>query len=47
VDVVKLPALSKMKKQELVDELAARGLDVAGTVPVLRARLREVRAASE
>ena len=47
VDVVKLPALSKMKKQELVDELAARGLDVAGIVPVLRARLREVRAASE
>ena len=40
VDIVALPALSKMRKQELVDELAARGLDVSGTVPVLRARLR-------
>ena len=47
VDIVALPALSKMRKQELVDELAARGLDVSGTVPVLRARLREARAAAE
>jgi len=33
-------ALSRMRKAELIGECEARGLDVVGTVPELRARLR-------
>jgi hypothetical protein len=38
-----LPALSKMKKAELVEECEVRGLDSEGTVAQLRERLKESR----
>ena len=38
-----LPALSRMRKAELVAECTERGIDASGTVPVLRARLRQAR----
>ena len=42
-DVAALPALSKMKKGELVEECAARGVPADGTVAELRDRLRTAR----
>lgn len=39
----KLPALSGMKKDELVAECKRLGLEETGTLPVLRARLKEAR----
>ncbi len=35
--------LSKMKKADLEAELSALGLDIKGTVPILKARLKEAR----
>jgi hypothetical protein len=42
-DVAALPALSKMKKGELVEECTARGVPADGTVAELRDRLRTAR----
>jgi hypothetical protein len=42
-DPSSLTALSKMKRDELIAECAARGLDATGLVAELRARLRDAR----
>ncbi|AFC35136.1 hypothetical protein OtV6_228 [Ostreococcus tauri virus RT-2011] len=43
----KLPSLSGMKKDELVNECKRLGLEETGTLPILRARLKEVRMKKE
>ena len=43
----KLPSLSGMKKDELITECKRLGLDETGTLPILRARLKEVRMKKE
>ena len=44
---VREPALSGMKKDELIAECKRLGLDETGTLPILRARLKEVRMKKE
>ena len=41
------PKLSHMKKQELIDECVKRNIECAGTVRVLRERLRDARSEEE
>jgi DNA polymerase delta subunit 1 len=43
----KLPSLSGMKKDELVNECKRLGLEETGTLPILRARLKEARMKKE
>jgi DNA polymerase delta subunit 1 len=43
----KLPSLSGMKKEELIAECKRLGLDETGTLPILRARLKEMRMKKE
>lgn len=43
----KLPSLSGMKKEELIAECKRLGLDETGTLPILRARLKEMRIKKE
>jgi DNA polymerase delta subunit 1 len=44
---VREPALSGMKKDELIAECKRLGLDETGTLPILRARLKEMRMKKE
>jgi DNA polymerase delta subunit 1 len=44
---VREPALSGMKKDELITECKRLGLDETGTLPILRARLKEMRMKKE
>jgi DNA polymerase delta subunit 1 len=44
---LKLPSLSGMKKDELVNECKRLGLEETGTLPILRARLKEARMKKE
>jgi DNA polymerase delta subunit 1 len=43
----KLPSLSGMKKDELINECKRLGLEETGTLPILRARLKEARMKNE
>jgi DNA polymerase delta subunit 1 len=43
----KLPSLSGMKKDELINECKRLGLEETGTLPILRARLKEARMKKE
>jgi hypothetical protein len=42
-EIVKVPKLSQMKKDELIDECVRRNIACIGTVRVLRERLRKAR----
>ena len=42
----KLPALSTMKKDDLIAECQRLGLEDTGTLPILRARLKDAREGS-
>jgi DNA polymerase delta subunit 1 len=47
VKPVKLPSLSGMKKEDLIAECKRLGLDDTGTMPILKARLKDVRTKKE